>query len=120
MKYALLLSLLLLPAAAQGADAPAPDKPICLRANHPDDYNARPIAQHDVFAQNSVGDRRGVRISTTCIHIWPESFVALHSSFTCVGMGDQVSARTIDGHGETCRVTKVTPFVEGSIAPPYK
>ncbi len=100
--------------------APAADRPICVRANHADDYNARPIGQPDIFAQNSLGDRRPVRISTTCIHIYPDSFVSLHSAFTCIGMGDQVFAHTIDGHGETCRVAKVTAFIEGSIAAPYK
>jgi len=119
MRNAAILSAFLL--SAVGANGqPAADKPICLRANRANDYNARPVAQHDIFARNSVGDRRPVRISTTCIHIYPDSLVTLHSDFTCIAMGDQVSARTIDGHGEICRVAKVTPFAGGSIAAPYK
>jgi hypothetical protein len=106
---------------AMAADAPAPGgKPICVRAERNTDYNARPIGRHDILVQNSVGDRRPVRASTTCIHIWPDSFVAVHSSLACLSMGDEVSARTIGGPGERCRVSKVTPFVPGSIQAPYK
>ena len=119
MKYAVILaacSILSLPAMA----ADAPPKSICVQAQRKTDYNARPINQHDVLIQNSVGDRRPLRLATTCIHIYPDSFVAVRSAFYCVGVGDQVSARTIDGQGESCRVSKVTPFVPDSIQAPYK
>ncbi len=115
------LAMMLAPAHA--AEAPPPDpaaRPICVQARRDTEYNARPIGQHDVLIRNAIGDRRAVRLSTTCIHIYPDALVAVHSTFNCVSMGDDVAVRTIDGRGETCKVARAAPFVEGSIEKPYR
>src|SRR4051794_1941472 len=68
MKYAVLFVLLLVaePAFAQ-------DK-LCIDASGRDQYNARPISQHEVLAKNAFGaDHRAARLGTTCIHIYRES-----------------------------------------------
>ena len=86
---------------------------LCVDASSRNQYNARPLARHDVLARNAIGsDRRAARISTTCIHIYRDSFVALRSLTRCVGKGDEVAVSTIDGRGERCKVTDVTPVAE--------
>ena len=110
-------------ALAQGMMAPPGQGPICVQASDRDDYNARAIGRHDVFIQNSLGkDRRGLRLSTTCIDLDPISItgVSVHSFSRCVSMGDQVSAVSIDGHVEHCRVSRVSPFVPGTEEKGYK
>lgn len=113
----LLVVLLLsaLPAAAEAAD-----KDICVHASHNTDYNARPVGPHDIFLANSVGDRRGVRAETTCIHIRPGAVVAVHSQFVCVSQGDPVGVNNIGLPGEQCRIVRLSPFVPGSEAKGYK
>lgn len=106
MKHAVLFILLATPAFAEPAS-------ICVDASSRNQYNARPLAQHDVLARNALGsDRRAARISTTCIHIYRDSFVALQSLTRCIGKGDEVAVSTIDGRSERCKVTGVTPVVE--------
>lgn len=104
----IMLSLLLLlsgPAFAQ-------DK-LCIDASGRERYNARPISRHEVLARNALGsDWRAARLSTTCLHIHPDAMVALHSLTHCLALGDEVAVSTIDGHGERCRVTGVTPAGE--------
>jgi len=106
MKHVILLSLLATPALADTGS-------ICVDASDHNQYNARPIAQHDVLARNALGpDHRAARISTTCIHIYRDSFVALHSLTRCIDKGDEVAVSTIDGRSERCKVTGVTPVAE--------
>ena len=91
----------------------AADKAICVDASDRNQYNARPLSQHDVLARNAIGpEKRAVRISTTCIHIYRDSFVALHSLTRCIDKGDEVAVSTIDGRHEQCRVTGVAPAAE--------
>ena len=105
------LVLLILLAAATPAFADTGS--ICVDASSRNQYNARPLALHDVLARNAIGsDRRAARISTTCIHIYRDSFVALWSLTRCVGKGDEVAVSTVDGRGERCKVTGVTPVAE--------
>jgi hypothetical protein len=105
MKYAI-LSVLLVAATPALADAGG----ICVDASSREQYNARPLAVHDVLAKNAFGqEKRAVRISTTCIHIYRDSFVALHSMTKCIDKGDEVAVSTIDGRHEQCRVTGVAP-----------
>jgi hypothetical protein len=86
---------------------------ICVDASSRNQYNARPFTQHDVLARNAIGsDRRAARISTTCIHIDRDAIVALQSLTRCIGKGDEVAVSTIDGPGERCKVTGVTPVAE--------
>ena len=123
MKY-VILSVLLLgagPAFAQDkVPANTPDK-VCVDATSGGRYNARPISQHEVLARNAIGpEKRAAILGTTCIHIYRESFVGLHSLTQCVGLGDDVSVSTMGGPGERCRVTKVTPATETYADAKYK
>ena len=86
---------------------------ICIDASSQYQYNARPLAQHDVLAKNAFGqEKRAARLTTTCIHIYRDSFVALHSLTKCIDKGDEVAVSTIDGRRERCRVTGVTPAAQ--------
>jgi hypothetical protein len=109
-------SFLVIPAIAQAAE---PAK-LCVRASRPSQYNVRAIGPHDLWIANAVGDRTPVRLTTTCIHIWAGAFVAVHSDFQCVGMGDQVTVQDMARRPESCRVSKVTAFVPGSEAEGYR
>jgi hypothetical protein len=115
MKRIILTALLLLsgPAFAQ-------DK-LCIDASSREQYNARPISQHEVLARNALGsDRRAARLATTCIHIYRDAMVALRSMTRCIALGDEVAVSTIDGHGERCKVTGVTPAAESYGEAKYK
>ena len=106
MKHAVLFILLATPAFADPGS-------ICVDASSRNQYNARSLAQHDILARNAIGsDRRAARISTTCIHIYRDSFVALRSFTRCIDKGDEVAVSTIDGRHESRRVTGVTPVAE--------
>jgi hypothetical protein len=106
MRYAVLFLLIATPAFADASS-------ICVDASSQNQYNARPLAQHDVLARNALGaDHRAARITTTCIHIYRESNVALHSMTRCIGLGDEVAISTMGGRGERCRVTGVAPVTE--------
>jgi hypothetical protein len=108
MKHAVLF-ILLFAATPTFADTGS----ICVDASSRNQYNARPLALHDVLARNALGkDQCAARISTTCIHIYRDSFVALRSLTRCIGKGDEVAVSTIDGRGERCKVTGVTPVAE--------
>ena len=108
MKYAVLFALLALSTSAW-ADANS----ICVDASSNNQYNARPLSLHDVLARNALGaEKRAVRITTTCIHIYRDSFVALHSLTRCIDKGDEVAVSTIDGRREQCKVTGVMPVAE--------
>ncbi len=115
MKHVVLSALLLVsgPAFAQ-------DK-ICIDASSREQYNVQPISQHEVLAKNALGaDHRAARLGTTCIHIYRESNVALHSLTKCIGLGDDVAVSTMGGRGEHCRVTSVTPTAESYAEAKYK
>src|SRR4249919_1983027 len=108
MKHVVLFILL-----AAATPAIADTGSICVDASSHNQYNARPLAQHDVLARNALGsDRRAARLTTTCIHIYRDSFVALRSLTRCIDKGDEVEVSTIDGRHESCRVTGVTPAAE--------
>jgi len=105
MRYAILAALLVAatPALADAAG-------ICVDASDRNRYNAQPLSQHEVIAKNAFGqEKRAARISTTCIHIYRDSFVALHSMTKCIHLGDNVAVSTIDGRREQCKVTGVMP-----------
>jgi len=107
MRYAV-LSVLLFAA----APAFAQDK-VCIDASSGTRYNARPISQHEVLARNAIRpEKRAAVLGTTCIHIYRESFIGLHSLTQCIALGDEVSVSTMGGRGEQCRVTSVKPAAE--------
>jgi hypothetical protein len=108
MKYVVLFVLIF-------AAMPALAEPngLCIDASSRNQYNARPLAQHDVLAKNAFGqEKRAARLTTTCIHIYRDSFVALHSLTRCIDKGDEVAVSTIDGRRESCKVTGVVPAAE--------
>jgi hypothetical protein len=108
MRFVVLSALLVL-----STPALADTNSICVDASGPNQYNARPLSLHDVLARNALGaEKRAARITTTCIHIYRDSIVALHSLTRCVDKGDEVAVSTIDGRRERCKVTGVTPIAE--------
>ena len=122
MKY-VFLSVLLLgagPALAQDKVPANADGKVCVDATSGNRYNARPISQHEVLARNATGPERTAVLGTTCIHIYRESFIGLHSLTHCIGLGDDVSVSTMGGPGERCKVTKVTPAAESYADAKYK
>ena len=116
MKYAV-FSVLLFAATPVLADTNS----ICVDASSRNDYNARPLSCHDVLARNAIGpEKRASQISTTCIHIYRDSFVALHSLTRCIDKGDEVAVSTIDGRRERCKVTGVAPVAESYADAKYR
>lgn len=111
MKHVILSAVLLAFAATPAFAQDKPDK-VCVDASSGDRYNARPISQHEVLARNSTGPERTAVLGTTCIHLYRESFIGLHSLTHCIGLGDEVSVNTMGGPGERCRVTSVKPAAE--------
>jgi len=108
MKYGVLSALLVL-----STPVLADTNSICIDASSNNQYNARPLSLHDVLARNALGvEKRAARITTTCIHVYRDSFVALHSLTRCIGKGDEVAVSTIDGRREQCKVTGVAPVAE--------
>lgn len=108
MRYAVLSALLLAATPALAAPPLADAKAICVDASDHNQYNARPLSQHEVLARNAFGpEKRAAKLMTTCIHIYRDSLVALHSLTRCVDKGDEVAVSTIDGRREQCRVTGV-------------
>jgi len=104
-RYAILSILL-----ATATPAWAQPNGICVDASDRERYNARPLSRHDVLARNAFGqEKRAARLTTTCIHIDRDSFVALRSLTKCIDKGDEVAVSTIDGRREQCKVTGVTP-----------
>ena len=116
MRVALSLVFLILPAIAVAA----PAAKTCVRTRSSNDYNARAIGPHDIWIANAVGDRTPLRLSTTCLHIREDAVVAVRSDFQCVGAGDRVAASDLLSRRESCRVSKVAPFVPGSEAEGYR
>ena len=123
MKY-VILSVLLLgagSASAQDKVAANTEGKVCVDATSGGRYNARPISQHEVLARNATGpEKRAAILGTTCIHIYRESLIGLHSLTQCIGLGDDVAVSTMGGPGERCRVTKVTPAAETYADAKYK
>jgi hypothetical protein len=116
MKQAVLFVLFVVtPAFAQ-----APDKPLCVDASRNSNYNARPISLHEVLARNSTGDLRGVRLSTTCIHIDRAASIGLHSLNSCIAQGDDVAVSVPGGPSEQCKISGVSKVPEDYAAAKYK
>ena len=123
MKY-VILSVLLLGTSSAFAQDKVPantEGRVCVDATSGTRYNARPISQHEVLARNAIGpEKRAAVLGTTCIHIYRESTIGLHSLTQCIGLGDDVGVSTMGGRSERCRVTKVTPAAESYADAKYK
>jgi len=123
MKYVILSVLLLgTPSAFAQDKVPAnTEGRVCIDATSGTRYNARPISQHEVLARNAIGsEKRAAVLGTTCIHIYRESTIGLHSLTQCIGLGDDVAVNTLGGRGERCRVTSVKPAAETYADAKYK
>ena len=119
MKHVVLAVLLLAPASAFAQDK-AQEK-LCVDATSGNRYNARPISQHEVLARNATGaEKRAAVLGTTCIHIYRESTVALHSLTQCIALGDEVGVSTMGSGGERCKVTSVKPAPESYADAKYR
>ena len=123
MKY-VILSVLLLGTSSAFAQDKVPantEGRVCVDATSGTRYNARPISQHEVLARNAIGpEKRAAVLGTTCIHIYRESTIGLHSLTQCIGLGDDVSVNTMGGRGESCKVTSVKPAAETYADAKYK
>jgi len=74
-------------------------------------YRVRALNQHDAVVVKTLGEAKPpVRITTTCINLLRADNIGLSSQFNCLGMGDVVVAASIDGRGESCRISKVKAF----------
>jgi hypothetical protein len=115
MKHLVLLLLLLVPGTAFAQDR------ICIDASSGSRYNARAISQHEVLARNATGaEKRAAVLGTTCIHMYRDSIVALHSLTQCVALGDEVGVSTMGSPGERCKVTSVKPAAQSYADAKYK
>ena len=116
MKYVVFSVLLF--AATQALAEP---NGICVDASSQNQYNARPLSQHEVLAKNAFGqEKRAAKLMTTCIHIDRASSVALHSFGRCIDKGDDVGISTMGGQAERCKVTGVTPADESYADAKYR
>jgi len=59
-------------------------------------------------------------LGTTCIHMYSDSNVALHSLTHCIALGDEVGVNTIGIGSERCKVTSVMPAAESYADAKYK
>jgi hypothetical protein len=74
-------------------------------------YEAHALDAHALLAKNTIGSHRTELVLTTsCIDLKVAYHFTLASTFTCIGQGDTVTATTIDGQHEICRVTRVAPY----------
>ena len=74
-------------------------------------YVARPLNNHEIFVQNSIGKAKApVRLTTSCHHLEPVIGFGFGATFSCIGTGDTVIA-TAMGDRQSCVVTKVAPYV---------
>jgi hypothetical protein len=105
------MSLLLLAAAAFAVAADAADAPKASCINPHQSYLARPLNNHEIYVENTMGPKKPpVRLTTSCYHLVPALGFGLSSDFQCIGQGDTVVA-TLMGDRQICRVTKVAPYV---------
>lgn len=94
---------------ALGANAQAANS-VCIDAHR--SYEAHAQGLHDVIIRSTIGKPRpALLLSTSCIGFDKADVVSVSSEFGCVGLGDTVVATKIDGHRQSCRVTRVAPYV---------
>jgi len=105
MKLLLLAAALAATSTVAAAETPAAS---CIDPHK--SYVARPLNDHDVYVEQSIGKPKPpVRLKTSCIHLGPAIGIGLSAQINCVGLGDHVVA-TLGGHREGCIVTRVLPY----------
>jgi hypothetical protein len=94
---------------AIGADAADLPKASCIDPHL--SYIARALNKHDVYVEATIGPNKPpLRVTTSCLHVEPSSGFGFSKEFSCIGQGDSIIASTF-GEGQSCRVTKVAPYV---------
>jgi len=102
------------PAAAETSAAP-PQGHVCIDPHW--SYQARWLSGNTIVAEQTLGhNNRELKISTTCIDLEGPDTIRLGSTFSCVGLGDEVFASKIDGHSQRCRISHVEPYVPAPAA----
>ncbi len=77
-------------------------------------YQARWLAGHDIVAKQTLGHgNKELKLSTTCFDIEAADTIRFSSSFSCVGLGDDVFVSKIDGHRQHCHISHIEPYVPG-------
>ena len=111
--YIVLTSLLALAGPAAAGDTfNAPGGKICIDTHY--DYQALYLkgSSNEILAHQTLGhDHRVLKVSTTCHNLRDALTIRLQSQFNCLAMGDGVFSSTIDGERQSCRVTRVAPYV---------
>ncbi len=91
--------------AAQAADAP---KAACIDPHL--SYLARPLNNHEIYVESTMGPKKpAVRLTTSCHHLEPVIGFGFSAGFSCIGQGDTVVA-TAMGERQSCRITKIAPY----------
>jgi hypothetical protein len=74
-------------------------------------YEAHAMDSHTVAVRNTIGAHQDwAELTTSCLDLKSANRISLASTLTCIGQGDFVFSRTIDGQSRRCRVTGVTPL----------
>lgn len=108
MKRVILAGLGLLLAGAAWAEPPK--APVACINPHKS-YIAHPLNEHDLYVIQSIGRAKPpVRLKTSCHNLGPAIAFGLSSPFNCLGLGDTVVATIVDGHRESCVVTRVLTY----------
>ncbi len=103
-----LLSLTIMLNALLSGAASAADS-LCINPKYSHETHA--LDSHNVAARQTIGERRPwLQLTTSCFDLKSAYRIALSSQFLCVGRGDIVVSRTIDGQTQSCRVTQLAPL----------
>jgi hypothetical protein len=95
------------------ATAAAPVGTSCVNPKY--SYEAHALDSHTVAVKQTIGEHREwLQLSTSCYDLKSAYRIALGSTFSCIGQGDVVVSRTIDGQTQSCRVTGVSPLASYS------
>jgi len=112
MKRSAALALFVVGSAPLAATA-APVGTTCVNPKY--SYEAHAIDSHTVAVKQTIGEHREwLQLSTSCYDLKSAYRISLGSTFTCIGQGDIVVSRTIDGQAQSCRVTGVSPLASYS------
>ena len=112
-RHILLASLLAMTAPAAAGDTfNTPTGKICL--DPAQNYQAFYLkgSDNEIVAHQTFGrDHRMLRLSTTCIDLRDATTIRLATGFNCIAMGDEVFSNAMGGHRQSCRITRVEPYV---------
>ena len=97
------------PTVAGAASGPT----ICINPKY--SYETHAMDSHTVAVKNTIGSHQNwAELTTSCYDLKAAYRISLASTFTCIGQGDAVVSRTIDGQTQSCRVTGVSPLASYS------